>query len=98
MTSVIVKPIFTEKQTAITDKFENRYGFIVVPSANKVQIKNAVEALYNVHVESVNTMKYDGKKKSRYTKAGIIHGKTSSFKKAIVTLKQGETIDLFSNI
>jgi large subunit ribosomal protein L23 len=96
--SVIVKPIFTEKQTAITDKFENRYGFIVVPSANKVQIKNAVEALYNVHVESVNTMKYDGRKKSRYTKTGLVTGSTSSFKKAIVTLKQGETIDLFSNI
>jgi large subunit ribosomal protein L23 len=96
--SVIVKPIFTEKQTAITDKFENRYGFIVVPSANKVQIKNAVEALYNVHVESVNTMKYDGRKKSRYTKTGLVTGSTSSFKKAIVTLKKGETIDLFSNI
>jgi len=66
--SVLVKPIFTEKQTALTDKYENRYGFIVSPSANKVQIKNEVEALYNVHVESVNTMKYDGKVKSRYTK------------------------------
>jgi large subunit ribosomal protein L23 len=96
--SVIVKPIFTEKQTAITDKFENRYGFIVAPSANKVQIKNAVKALYNVQVESVNTMKYDGKKRSRYTKSGVVHGRTSAYKKAIVTLKQGETIDLFSNI
>jgi large subunit ribosomal protein L23 len=96
--SIIIKPILTEKQTAISDKFENRYGFIVVPSANKVQIKNAVEALYNVRVDSVNTMKYDGKKKSRYTKAGIVHGKKSSYKKAIVTLKKGETIDIFSNI
>ena len=96
--SVIVKPIFTEKQTAITDKFENRYGFIVVPSANKVEIKKAVETLYNVHVESVNTMKYDGKKRSRYSKSGVVQGRTSSYKKAIVTLKKGETIDLFSNI
>ena len=96
--SVIVKPIFTEKQTAITDKFENRYGFIVVPSANKVEIKKAVETLYNVHVESVNTMKYDGKERSRFSKSGVVKGRTSSYKKAIVTLKKGETIDLFSNI
>jgi large subunit ribosomal protein L23 len=96
--SVIVKPIFTEKQTALTDKYENRYGFIVAPTANKVEIKNAVEALYNVHVESVNTMQYDGKKRSRYTKSGVVSGNSSAYKKAIVTLKKGETIDLFSNI
>lgn len=96
--SVIKKPIFTEKQTALTDKFENRYGFIVASSANKVEIQNAVEALYNVHVASVNTMKYDGKIKSRYTKSGVVQGRTPSYKKAIVTLKKGETIDLFSNI
>ncbi len=95
---VIIKPIFTEKQTAMTDKFDNRYGFIVVPGANKVEIKNAVEALYNVHVESINTMKYDGKLRSRYTKSGVVNGRTPSYKKAIVTLKKGETIDLFSNI
>ncbi len=96
--SVIIKPIFTEKQTAITDKFDNRYGFIVVPKANKVEIKNEIEALYNVHVESVNTMRYDGKLRSRYTKSGVVNGRTPSYKKAIVTLKEGETIDLFSNI
>jgi large subunit ribosomal protein L23 len=96
--SVLIKPIFTEKQTALTDKYENRYGFIVKPSANKVQIKNAVETLYNVHVESVNTMQYDGKKRSRYTKSGVVNGNTTAFKKAIITLKKGETIDLFSNI
>ena len=96
--SVLIKPIFTEKQTALTDKYENRYGFIVKPSANKVQIKNAVETLYNVHVESVNTMQYDGKKRSRYTKSGVVSGNSSAYKKAIVTLKKGETIDLFSNI
>ena len=96
--SVVIKPIFTEKQTAITDKFENRYGFIVVPDANKVQIKNEIETLYNVHVERVNTMRYDGKLKSRYTKSGAAFGRTPSFKKAIVTLREGEKIDLFSNI
>ena len=96
--SVLIKPIFTEKQTALTDKYENRYGFIVKPSANKVQIKSAIEELYNVHVESVNTMQYDGKKRSRYTKSGVVNGSTPAYKKAIITLKKGETIDLFSNI
>ncbi|MDR1743946.1 MAG: 50S ribosomal protein L23 [Dysgonamonadaceae bacterium] len=96
--SIIVKPIFTEKQTAITEKFENRYGFIVIPNANKVEIKKAVEELYNVHVERVNTINYDGKNRSRYTKSGVVTGSTSAYKKAIVTLKKGETIDLFSNI
>ena len=96
--SVLVKPIFTEKQTALTDKYENRYGFIVAPTANKVEIKNAVETLYNVRVESVNTMQYDGKKRSRYTKSGVVNGSTPAYKKAIITLKKGETIDLFSNI
>jgi large subunit ribosomal protein L23 len=95
---IIVKPIFTEKQTAITEKFDNRYGFIVLPNANKVEIKQAVEQLYNVHVERVNTMKYDGKEKSRYTKSGVVSGRMPSYKKAIVTLRKGETIDLFSNI
>jgi len=95
---IIIKPIFTEKQSAITEKFENRYGFIVVPSANKVEIKNAIEELYDVHVESVNTMRYDGKARSRYTKSGVVEGRTPSFKKAIVTLRKGEKIDLFSNI
>ena len=95
---IIIKPIVTEKQTAITDKFPNRYGFRVSPEPNKLEIKKAVEEMYGVTVESVNTMNYAGKKKSRYTKSGIINGKTSAFKKAIVTLKEGETIDFFSNI
>ena len=95
---IIIKPIVTEKQTAITEKFPNRYGFRVSPDANKLEIKKAVEVMYGVNVKSVNTMNYAGKKKSRYTKSGIINGKTSAFKKAIVTLKEGETIDFFSNI
>ena len=95
---VLIKPILTEKQTAISDKFPSRYGFRVAPRANKAEIKKAVEDMYGVTVVSVNTMNYAGKKKSRYTKSGVINGKTSSFKKAIVTLKEGEVIDLFSNI
>lgn len=95
---IIIKPVVTEKMTAISEKMPNRYGFRVSPDANKVQIKKAVEDMYNVTVVSVNTMNYDGKRKSRYTKTGIIRGRQSSFKKAIVTLKEGETIDFFSNI
>ena len=95
---ILIKPILTEKQTEISEKFPNRYAFRVVPSANKVDIKNAIEKMYNVNVVRVNTSNYDGKRKSRYTKAGVVSGKTPAFKKAIVTLKEGEVIDFFSNI
>ena len=94
----IVKPLVTEKMTAITEKQNNMFGFIVRPEANKIEIKKEVEAKYNVNVVSVNTMNYAGKRKSRYTKAGVIKGKTKAFKKAIVTLQEGETIDYYSNI
>ena len=94
---IIVKPLVTEKMTAITEKL-NRFGFIVRPEANKLEIKKEVEALYNVTVVEVNTMRYSGKNKSRYTRSGIINGRTNAFKKAIVTLKEGDTIDFYSNI
>ena len=94
---IIVKPLVTEKMTAITEKL-NRFGFIVRTEANKVEIKKEVEALYNVTVVDVNTMRYDGKNKSRYTRSGLINGRTNAFKKAIVTLKEGDTIDFYSNI
>ncbi|MCK9342369.1 MAG: 50S ribosomal protein L23 [Massilibacteroides sp.] len=95
---IIIKPIVTEKMTAITEKMPNRYGFRVLPDSKKPEIKRAIEEMYNVHVASVNTMNYSGKRKSRYTKAGLLSGKTNAYKKAIVTLKEGETIDFFSNI
>ena len=94
---IIKKPVITEKMTAISEKL-NRYAFIVDKRANKIQIKNSVEELYGVKVADVNTMIYKGKPKSRYTKSGVIKGRTSDFKKAIVTLAEGETIDFFSNI
>ena len=94
---IIIKPLVTEKMTSISEK-SNRFGFIVRPEANKLEIKSAVEALYNVTVVDVNTMRYAGKNKTRYTKAGIIKGRTNAFKKAIVTLKEGDTIDFYSNI
>lgn len=94
---IIIKPIVTEKMTAITEKL-NRYGFRVQPEANKIEIAKAVEDMYNVTVLDVNTVNYRGKNKSRYTKAGLVKGKESAFKKAIVTLKEGDTIDFYSNI
>ena len=94
----IIKPLVTEKMTKITGKFPNRYGFIVKPEANKLEIKSEVESLYNVTVEDVNTMRYSGKRSSRYTKAGLVRGQKAAFKKAIVTLKEGDTIDFYSNI
>ncbi|MDR0769083.1 MAG: 50S ribosomal protein L23 [Dysgonamonadaceae bacterium] len=95
---IIIKPIVTEKQTSITNKKENRVGFRVTPKANKSQVKAAIELLYGVNVVKINTMNYDGKRKSRYTKSGVISGKESAFKKAIVTLKEGEKIDFFGNV
>lgn len=83
--------------TMLTDKL-NRYGFKVDSNANKIEIKKAVQNLYNVSVVAVNTSIIIGKKKSRYTKSGVISGKTSSYKKAIVTLKEGDKIDFYSNI
>jgi large subunit ribosomal protein L23 len=94
---IIKKPVITEKMTAISEKL-NKYAFIVDKNANKIQIKNAVEKLYDVKVAAVNTMNYDGKKKSRYTKAGVVTGRRPAYKKAVVTLKEGDTIDFFSNI
>ena len=94
--SVIVKPIISEKMSILEEKL-GRYGFIVKDSANKVQIKKALEATYGVTVESVNTMRYAGKAK-RHRKTWQMDGRTSSFKKAIVTLKEGEVIDIYGNI
>ncbi|MDR0538324.1 MAG: 50S ribosomal protein L23 [Tannerellaceae bacterium] len=98
MNIIILKPIVTEKQTVITENMANRYGFCVSPDATKIEIKKAIEGLYNVVVKSVNTMNYKGKQKRRYTKSGIISGRQAALKKAIVTLKIGDAIDFFSNI
>ena len=94
---IILKPVLTEKMSALTDK-EHKVAFVVAKDANKIEIKKAVEEMYNVTVVSVNTMNYRGKNKSRYTKTGLISGRTAAYKKALVTLKEGETIDFYSNI
>ena len=93
----IIKPLVTEKMTGITEK-QNKFGFIVRPDANKIEIKKEVEAQYNVTVTDVNPCIYAGKNKSRYTRSGLLKGRTNAFKKAIVTLKEGDVIDFYSNI
>jgi large subunit ribosomal protein L23 len=95
--NILLKPIVTEKMTKAGDQY-NRYGFLVARNANKLQIKKAVEELYNVTVESVNTMRYNGKIKTRNTKSGLLTGRTTATKKAVVTLAEGNTIDFYSNI
>lgn len=101
-TEVIIRPLVTEKMTKITEKLAgksiNRYGFVVKRSATKPLIKRAVEQLYDVKVVKVNTLISPAKKRNRYTKAGVISGSVPSFKKAIVTLAEGNTIDFYSNI
>jgi len=95
--NILLKPIITEKMTKQADSL-NRWGFIVKKTANKIQIKKAVETMYGVTVESVNTLRYSGKKRSRFTKTGKIAGKTNSYKKAVVTLVKEDKIDFYSNI
>jgi len=93
---ILKKPLVTEKVSALNEK--GKYGFIVDTDANKVEIKKAVEKQYGVNVEQVNTMVVMGKKKTRYTKAGVLAGRKPSYKKAIVTLAAGEVIDFYSNV
>ncbi len=95
--NIIVKPIISEKMTRLSEKL-GCYAFVVDRSANKLQIKEAVESMYGVQVEAVNTIIHGGKRKSRFTKTGIIAGKTATYKKALVTLAKGENIDFYSNI
>ncbi len=94
---ILIKPVVTEKMTKLSEQL-NRYAFIVHKNANKIEIKKAVEEMYDVSVEAVNTMRYTGKTQSRFTKTGIITGKTNAYKKAIVTVAEGEVIDFYSNI
>jgi len=94
---ILKKPILTEKASMLTEKL-NRFAFKVDYRANKLQIKGAIEQMYGVNIQAINTMVVSGKAKSRYTKAGFVSGRSPKYKKAIVTLKDGETIDFYSNI
>lgn len=86
------------KGQQVTKKATPKYGFIVKPEASKIDIQKEIEALYNVTVIGVNTMRYSGRRSARYTKAGLVKGQRNAYKKAIVTLKEGDTIDFYSNI
>lgn len=94
---ILIKPIITEKMTRTSEKL-GKYGFVVDVKANKIEIRNAVEEMYGVTVESVNTMIMPRKKKTRFTKRGIFSGRTRLVKKAIVGLSEGETIDFFAGV
>lgn len=97
MHQILVKPLITEKITNLTaDK--GIYGFLVNPDANKIQIARAIEQKFNVHVVNVRTINHPGKSKSQFRKSGKFEGRTSKFKKAIITLKKGETIELFEQV
>jgi len=95
--SIIKKPILTEKMMADSEQY-NRYGFVVDKKANKLEIKKAIEALYGVDVLAVRTMNYPPKRKTRYTKSGVVKGKTNAYKKAIVQIAEGQSIDFYNNI
>ena len=94
---ILKKPILTEKASALTEKL-NRYSFKVDHRANKLQIKSAIEQMYGVSIVAINTMVVSGKSKNRQTKAGLVSGRTPKYKKAIVTMKEGEVIDFYSSI
>ncbi|KHJ37230.1 50S ribosomal protein L23 [Pedobacter glucosidilyticus] len=94
---ILKRPVLTEKAAVLTEKL-NRYIFQCDHRANKLQIKSAIEAMYGVTVDAVNTMVVVGKNKTRSTKTGVVQGRIAKYKKAIITLKEGETIDFYSNI
>lgn len=95
--SIIIKPLLTEKMTQHGEKF-NRYGFYVATKANKIEIKEAIEKMYNVTVTDIRTMNTPGKVKSRMKRSGIQRARVGKFKKAVVQVKQGDAIDFYSNI
>ncbi len=95
--NILIKPIITEKMTDQAESL-NRFAFVVDRTSNKIEIKKAVEEAYDVTVESVKTMVCIGKKRTRGTKSGFISGRTKTYKKAIVSLSEGDTIDFYSNI
>ena len=95
--SVLIKPIVTEKMTELSEK-RNQFGFIVEKQANKIEIKKAIEDMYDVSVININTLRYGGKAKSRFSRTGVVQGKSSAYKKAVVTLVEGDKIDFYSNI
>lgn len=97
MSNILIKPIITEKSTKLGEKF-NRYAFKVERDANRLEIKKAIEATYNVKVEDVNTAVIPGKLKVKFTKQGVARGMKAAYKKAYVTLKEGQEIDFYGTV
>lgn len=97
MRNVLIRPLITEKMNDLTEN-QVKYGFVVDKNAKKIEIAKAIKARFDVDVVSVNTITMKGKTKSQFTRKGRFEGKTPSFKKAIVTLKEGQTIDLFGEV
>ncbi len=97
MNSILIKPLVTEKMTSLMES-ENKYGFIVNYNSNKIEIAKAIKKRFEVDVVAVNTIRYKGKTKTQFTKKGRFSGKTPQFKKAIITLKEGQTLDLFEEV
>ncbi len=95
--SILIKPIITEKATR-ENELLGRYGFIVDSTANKLQIKKAVEDTYNVQVNGVRTMNYPYERSVKYTKKGVVVGKTGGYKKAVIQLAEGNTIDFYNKL
>jgi len=95
--SILIKPIITEKATDLSE-LNNCFTFVVKKTANKIEVKEAVESAYGVSVKNVRTMNYPVKRKTKFTKKGVVSGKTGAYKKAIVQLAEGENIDFYSNI
>lgn len=94
---ILIRPIITEKAN-LDSEVNNRFSFVVDKRANKIEIKKAIEELYGVNIERIRTMVVPGKSKTRFTKNGVISGNSGSYKKAVVHVRSGETIDLYSNI
>lgn len=97
MQKLLVRPLVTEKMNSITENIK-QYGFVVDVNANKIEIAKAIEKKFSVNVVSVNTIKYKGKTKTQFTRRGRFTGKTPKFKKALVTLKDDQTIDIFGEV
>ncbi|MCK5637186.1 MAG: 50S ribosomal protein L23 [Flavobacteriaceae bacterium] len=95
--SILIKPIITEKATDQSE-LNNCFTFVVKKTANKIEVKEAVESAYGVSVQKVRTMNYPVKRKSKFTKKGVVSGMKGAYKKAIVQLAEGENIDFYSNI
>ena len=98
MNNILVRPLITEKMTNLSAEHAGKYGFLVNPKANKIEIKKAIEKKFDVHVIDVRTINHPGKIKSQFRKSGRFEGKTARTKKAIITLKEGEKIELFEQV